>query len=263
MKEGGLFMEQQAMIAMALSLAAGLATGIGGLVVCFLKVPTRRLLSIGLGFSGGVMVAVSLMDLLPEAFSACMVPMGKVVGGFYAIVVMAIGMLLAALIETFVPERPNFLGSEERGSVYRIGILSVLVVVLHNMPEGVATFLSSYKDLSIGIPIAAAIALHNIPEGIAISVPLFYSTGKRMKAFSYSLLSGLSEPLGAVIAFFLLKNFVDEFILGMLYALIAGIMLFISLDKLLPSAWTYGSRKASILSTACGIALMCCVLVLT
>ena len=90
MKEGGLFMEQQAMIAMALSLAAGLATGIGGLVVCFLKVPTRRLLSIGLGFSGGVMVAVSLMDLLPEAFSACMVPMGKVVGGFYAIVVKGV-----------------------------------------------------------------------------------------------------------------------------------------------------------------------------
>lgn len=256
-------MEQQAMIAMILSLAAGLATGIGGLVVCFLRVPTRRLLSIGLGFSGGVMVAVSLMDLMPEAFSACMIPMGKIAGGFYAIVVMVVGMLAAAFIETFVPERPNFCGFEERGSVYRIGLLSVLVVVLHNMPEGIATFLSSYRDLSIGIPIAAAIALHNIPEGIAISVPLYYSTGKKAKAFLYSLLSGLSEPFGALIAFLLLRNFVNEFVLGMLYALIAGIMLFISLDKLLPSAWTYGSKKASIVSTACGIILMCSVLILT
>ncbi len=256
-------MEQQAAVAMILSLAAGLATGIGGMIVCFFNTPTKKILSIGLGFSGGVMVAVSLMDLLPESFAATAVTMGKLAGGLYSIVVMVIGMLFAALIETFVPERPNFAGSEERGSVYRIGILSVLVVVLHNMPEGVATFLSSYKDLYIGIPIAAAIALHNIPEGIAISVPLYYSTGKRFKAFAYSLLSGLSEPLGAVLAYFLLRKFVDEFILGILYALIAGIMIFISLDKLLPSAWSYGSRKASILSTACGIALMCCVLVLT
>ena len=256
-------MEKAAIMAMAISLAAGLATAIGGIVVCFFKTPTRKFLSVGLGFSGGVMIAVSLMDLMPESFHATALTMGNLAGGIYSIVVMIAGMLFAALIETFVPERPDFSGSKERGSVYRIGILSVFVVVLHNMPEGIATFLSAYKDLSIGIPIAAAIALHNIPEGIAISVPLYYSTGKRLKAFLYSLLSGLSEPLGAAIAYLLLRNFVDEFILGILYALIAGIMIFISLDKLLPSAWSYGSRKASILSTAAGIVLMCCVLILT
>ena len=165
---------------------------------------------------------------------------------------------MAYLIDIFIPE-------EEKGTVpncnnnfdiFRVGLVSTIALMIHNFPEGIATFVSGYQDTSLGIAVTLAIALHNIPEGIAIAMPIYFATKSKYKAIKYSFLSGMAEPLGALIAFLCLKPFINELILGIIFAVVCGIMIYISLDELIPSSRKYGYTRLSVASIFLGISIM-------
>jgi ZIP family zinc transporter len=144
----------------------------------------------------------------------------------------------------------------DNDSLLRMGLFSALAIAIHNFPEGIATFMSAIQDPKLGISIAVAVAIHNIPEGIAVSIPVYYATGNRKKAFMYSFLSGLSEPLGAIVGFILLRRFISPSLFGIIFASVAGIMVYISLDELMPTAEKYGHHHISIYGLIAGMAVM-------
>jgi ZIP family zinc transporter len=252
------------LIAFLLSLFAGLATGIGSCIAFFFKRTNKKFLSFSLGFAAGVMIYVSFVELLTGAIESVLYngvdfKVWVVVASFF------IGFVIVAIIDRLVPkyENPHDIDVEkvkkDKKSIvklHRLGILVALVIALHNFPEGFATFASALKDTGLGIAIAIAVAIHNIPEGISISVPLYYATGSKKKAFIYSFLTGLAEPLGALIAYFILFPFLNEFVFAIIFAVVAGIMVFISFDQLLPAAKEYGEHHISIYGLICGMMVM-------
>ena len=267
--------------AFALTLFAGLATGIGSLLALFTKRTNTKFLSVALGFSAGVMIYVSMVEIFPKAQESLISEMGKSAGSWATVVAFFGGMLLIAIIDNFIPsiDNPHEIRKVEELEVttdgdavsesiednnesiknknlMRMGIFTAIAVALHNFPEGVATFIATLQDPSLGIPIAVAIAIHNIPEGIAVSIPIYYATGSRKKAFIYSFLSGLAEPVGAGIGFLVLMPFLTETLFGILFASVAGIMVFISLDQLLPAAREYGEHHLSIYGLVGGMMVM-------
>jgi len=267
--QGELMETATVLIAFGLTLFAGLATGVGSAIAFFSRRTNTRFLSISLGFSAGVMIYVSLVEIFFKAKDSLVEDLGSVRAGTWVTVLsFFLGMLTIALIDKLVPsfENPHEARKvEEMGSkaearrfrkLYRMGLLTALAIGIHNFPEGLATFASALKDVSIGIPIAVAIAIHNIPEGIAVSVPIFYATGNRKKAFIYSFLSGLSEPVGALLGYFILMFFFSDIVFGILFASVAGIMVFISLDELLPTAREFGNHHLSIYGLIAGMAVM-------
>lgn len=254
--------------AFALTLFAGLATGIGSALAFFTDRTNTRFLAGSLGFSAGVMLYVSFVELLGGARTALSLALGSAhageltaTGAFFA------GIALIAIIDRFVPEaeNPHEAHTVEEmcdGSpcwehpLIRTGIITALVIGVHNFPEGLATFVSSMEDTSLGFSIAAAVAIHNIPEGIAVSVPVYYATGSRKKAFLWSFLSGLTEPLGALAGYVLLMQFISPVVSQCILAGVAGIMVYISMDELLPSAQKYGEHHLSIYGAITGMAVM-------
>jgi ZIP family zinc transporter len=257
------------MIAFALTLMAGLSTGIGSALAFFAKKTNPRFLAVSLGFSAGVMIYVSFVELFAESLHALSGTFGNFRGYVIATFSFFAGIVIIGVIDRLVPsfENPHEARSieemdsqdefrrKERGLV-RVGLFSALAIAIHNFPEGIATFTASLQDLSIGIPIAIAIAIHNIPEGIAVSIPLYYGTGNRKKAFAYSLLSGLSEPIGALMGFILLFAFFNNTTFGIVLGIVAGIMVYISLDELLPAAREWGEHHLSIYGLIGGMFLM-------
>lgn len=241
-------------MAFGLTLLAGLSTGIGSLAALFTSRTNTRVLSAALGFSAGVMVYVSFLEFLPFAEEA--------VGGWQAAAAFLGGMIAIACIDRIVPfpQNPHEVrrveGTGDQAGLYRTGIIAAGAIALHNMPEGMATFSGALLDPGLGIAIAVAIAIHNIPEGIAVSVPIYYATGSRVQAFGYSLLSGIAEPIGALIAFFFLSPFMNAGLMGGIFAVVAGIMVFVALDELLPAAREYGEAHLSIYGLIAGMALM-------
>ncbi|MGA1848722.1 MAG: zinc transporter ZupT, partial [Thermoplasmatota archaeon] len=191
-----------------------------------------------------------------------------VLGTWATVLSFFLGILVIALIDKLVPsfENPHEVhriedmkDKDERKrfkKLYRMGLFTALAIGIHNFPEGLATFASALKDVSLGIPIATAIAIHNIPEGIAVSIPIFYATGSKKKAFFYSFLSGISEPLGALIGFFILLWFFSDAVFGIVFASVAGIMVFISLDELLPTAREFGKPHLAIYGLIAGMGVM-------
>lgn len=260
-------------LAFALTIAAGLATGVGSAIAFFARRTNQRLLCVSLGFSAGVMIYVSLLELLPAGREALRAAIGGAAGGWVALAAFFGGMGVVAGIDRLVPkyENPHELHRLEemtdqaRGQdrrLMRMGILSALAIGIHNLPEGMATFTASLRDPGLGISIAAAIAIHNIPEGIAVSVPIFYATGDRRTAFTWSFLSGLAEPAGAAIGYLVLAPFLDDTVFGVLFAAVAGIMVFISFDELLPAAEEYGEHHVALYGLLVGMAVMAASLVL-
>jgi ZIP family zinc transporter len=248
--------------AFILTLAAGLSTGIGSVIALLAKRTNTKFLSVSLGFSAGVMLYVSFMEMLPQASVHLVAEFGGKAGTLALIVALFGGMGLITLIDFLIPETVNpheMHGVEEmKGNVSlkRTGMVVAFSIALHNFPEGVATFTSALSGLDIAIPITIAIAIHNIPEGIAVAVPIFHSTGNRRKAFWYSFCSGLAEPVGALIAYLFLIRLWTPVINGVVLAAVAGIMIFISLDELLPSAEKYGKHHLSIAGVVAGMAVM-------
>lgn len=255
------------LFAFGLTLFAGLSTGIGSALAFFAKTTNTRFLSISLGFSAGVMIYVSMVEIFQKAKSSLTHALGEAAGYGWTVVAFFGGILFIAIIDKLVPklENPHEMrriedmeGTEDRykQKLLRIGMFSAMAIGIHNFPEGLATFTAALQDPSLGIAIAVAIAIHNIPEGIAVSVPVFYATGDRRKAFRLSFLSGLAEPIGALIGYLLLMPFMNEVVFGVLFASVAGIMVFISLDELLPAAREYGEAHLSIYGLISGMAIM-------
>jgi ZIP family zinc transporter len=257
------------LIAFGLTVFAGLATGIGSALAFFTKRTNTKFLSLALGFSAGVMIYVSMVEIFFKAKDSLIEDMGDEVMGTWATVLsFFLGILVIALIDKLVPsfENPHEVHKvEEMGGkvdakkfrkLYRMGLFTALAIGIHNFPEGLATFMSALKDVSLGIPIAVAIAIHNVPEGIAVSIPIYYATGSKKKAFFYSFLSGISEPIGALLGFFILLWLFNDMVFGIVFAGVAGIMVFISLDELLPTAREFGEHHLSIYGLIAGMAVM-------
>lgn len=254
-------------IAFLLTGLAGLSTGIGSIIAFFVKTTNTKFLSISLGLSAGVMIYVSLMELLTGAMQTLGGLLGGRKGASIAIIAFFAGVLITALIDKLIPESKNPHSvtspehaatalSEKNEKLMRTGMLTALSIGIHNFPEGMATFVSALQDPYIAIPIACAIAIHNIPEGIAVSVPIYYATGNRKKAFLFSFLSGLAEPIGALVGYLVLMPFINEMTNGIIFAAIAGVMVFISFDELLPAAREYGEHHLSIYGLFIGMAIM-------
>jgi ZIP family zinc transporter len=244
-------------IALALTLVAGLSTGIGSAIAYFIKHPKVIYLSFSLGLSAGVMIYVSFVELLPSAM--------RMVGEQLAVLFFFIGIAFIAIVDLLVPEPENphnYEGLDEPESpgaghhLMRTGTMTALAIGIHNFPEGLATFASALSDLHVGIFIAIAIAIHNIPEGIAVSVPFYFATGSRNKAFVYSFLSGVSEPIGALIGYLVLMPFLTPAVLAGTLAFVAGVMIYISLDELLPMAHRYGHGHLVISGVILGMLIM-------
>ncbi len=251
-----------------LSLAAGIATGIGGFLVLAFRKTQVRALSTMLGFSAGVMVYVSFMEILPEAENILIEAHGQGNGRILSVLSFFFGIVLIALIDEIVPEpsNPHQIHRIEEadqpgsltgaGKLLKTGIFTAIAVTIHNFPEGIATYISGIRSPELGIAVALAIAIHNIPEGIAIAIPVYYATKSRRKALWLSLLSGLSEPLGAILTMLILSPYISDTLFGIVFAAVAGIMVYISLDELLPTAREYGEHHLSILGFVLGMGVM-------
>lgn len=260
---------QIVVFAFSLTLFAGLSTGIGSAIAFFKKGIDKRFLSAALGFSAGIMIYVSMIEIFPSALEALESVHGATAGYWYTTLAFFAGILLIAVIDKFVPTPVNpheLQGVDEMakveeekendGELMRMGRFTALAIALHNFPEGLATFIGALQDPAIGVSIAIAIAIHNIPEGVAVSVPIYYSTGSKWQAFKYSFLSGLAEPLGAIVGFTLLRPFINTTLFGVIFASVAGIMVYVSLDELLPTAEKYAEHHVAIWGLIAGMAVM-------
>ena len=289
------------LFALGLTVFAGMATGIGSAIAFFAKRTNYRFLSIATGFSAGVMIYVSFVEIFIKGTDALVESYGDYWGHWVNVGSFFGGILLIGLIDNLIPsaENPhethseaetaplhdesapipdfdNVTGKTDNGTgeglhlhgdrhrkLLRMGMFTALAIAIHNFPEGLATFLAALEDPTLGMAIAIAIALHNIPEGISVSVPIFYATGNRKKAFVYSLLSGLAEPVGAIVAYLVIiflvggeSGVVPPEIMGVLFGGVAGIMVYISLDELLPTSRAYGKGHDSIFGLLAGMAVM-------
>lgn len=254
------------LFAFLITLFAGLSTGIGSLIALFAKTTNTKFLSLALGFSAGVMIYVSMIEIFFKAEEGLITSLGENLGSWVNVISFFGGMLLIAIIDKFIPKaaNPHELHKVEdseneemkKSNLMRMGLFTALAIAIHNFPEGLATFIVALQDPTLALPIAIAIALHNIPEGIAVSVPIYYATGSKRKAFFYSFLSGLAEPVGAIVGYLILMPFLNDVVLGVLFAGVAGIMIFISLDELLPAAEKYGEHHLSIYGLVSGMAVM-------
>lgn len=252
------------LLAFLLTFLAGISTSIGSALAFFTKKTNTKFLAVSLGFSAGVMIYVSFVEIFVQARATLALDYGDKTAYIYTVLAFFAGILLMALIDKLVPsyENPHELRDVEEMTkrphhpLLRIGLFSAFAIGIHNFPEGLVTFTSAIKDPHLGFSIAIAIAIHNIPEGIAISVPIYHATGSKKKAFFYSSISGMAEPLGAVLGYFLLAQFCSNLMFGLLFATVAGIMVYISLDELLPSAQKYGEHHLSIFGLIGGMGLM-------
>lgn len=259
--------------AFGLTVFAGLSTGIGSALAFFTKKTNTKLLSMSLGFSAGVMIYVSFVEILGKARDSLSLVYGEKPGAWITVLAFFVGVLVIALIDKLIPsyENPHEIRRVEdikNGSnvkdpkLVRMGLFTALAIAIHNFPEGIATFFAGLAEPELAIPIAVAIAIHNIPEGIAVSVPISYGTGSKKRGFLLSFLSGLAEPVGALVAYFILVIFfrgaetIPHGLFGFLFASVAGIMVFISIDELLPTAEEYGHHHHSIYGFLVGMGVM-------
>lgn len=259
-------MQDNVWMAFGLTLLAGLSTGIGSAMAFFAKKTNAKFLSVSLGFSSGVMIYVSMIEIFFKAQDSLQVAMGIKNGAIATVISFFGGMLLIGAIDRLIPQKDNpheiktmdagIKILKDNGKLMRTGLFTALAIAIHNFPEGLATFVSALQEPSLAIPIVIAIAIHNIPEGIAVSVPIYYATNNKKKAFLYSFCSGLSEPVGAIIGYLILMPFMNDVVYGMLFAAVAGIMVFISLDELLPLAREYGEHHLSIYGLVIGMLVM-------
>lgn len=256
-------------MAFGLTLAAGLATTVGSLMVVFSRRPNPRLLAFGLAFAGGAMVYVSLSEILNKSVASFALAYGERLGFTYGTLWFLGGVLLVVLIDHFVPNPHETLDKQDpafkeksRSNIRRVGLLSAVAITAHNFPEGLATFFATLESPSVGLPLAFAIAIHNIPEGIAIAVPVYFATGRKSYAVFASLLSGLAEPVGAAIGYYALAGSLSHATFGAVFGLISGIMVFLALDELLPAAKRYAKGHETVYGLVIGMATIAVSLVL-
>ncbi len=248
--------------AFGLTLLAGLCTGVGSVLSLLYKKFNPKFLGAMLGLSAGVMLYVSFVEIINKARISLIAVSGEKLGAIYTVVGFFGGILAIILIDKLMPSHEHeeqhlhTTKEQEDKKLYRLGLFSALALAIHNFPEGLATFMSAINEPSYGISIAFAVAVHNIPEGIAVAVPIYYATKSRKKAFWYSFLSGLAEPIGAVIGYFILKQFFDDSVFGIIFSGVAGIMVYISLNELIPTAKEYAGQKITMYGVLIGMFIM-------
>jgi len=245
------------------TILAGSSTGIGGLTALFIKRKNLRFLSGSLGFSAGVMIYIALGELLDEADALIHSEYG-IKGGLITAAAFFGGMILIAAVDKLIPDEEITSKLTDTGktdktydtAILRTGLIAALAMAIHNFPEGLATFISAVGLPETAPAIVAAIAIHNIPEGMAVAVPIYMATGSRRRAFGYSLLSGLTEPVGAVFGYIVLRPYLNNTVYAVLFAATAGIMTYISISELIPASHKYGPPKDSVTGTVLGMAAM-------
>ena len=256
-------------MALGLTFLAGLSTGIGSLIGLGSRPTSRRFLTLSLGFSAGAMVYVSLVEILPKARLVLVPLLGPRLGYAAAVLGFLLGIVIMALIDRLLPvhdtseaigqldrSRNQFQDPGSRRRLLRIGVFSALAIGIHNFPEGLATFLGALANPQLGVSIAVAIGIHNIPEGLAVSAPVYFATGSRRIAFWVSFLSGMAEPIGGLVGFVLFRSLPNPIAFGLVFAALAGVMVYVSLDELLPAAKDYGEQDLAITSMVAGMAVM-------
>ena len=264
--------------AFLLTLFAGLSTSIGAIIAFWGGAKNTKFLSVGLGFSAGVMIYVSFVEILVKSQDAFSLKFGEVIGESLGLAAFFVGIAISFIIDQSIPDNINPHHSvdienaiddtdiesikKHRAPLARMGFFTAIAIALHNFPEGFATFVSALDNMTTGIAIAMAIAIHNIPEGLAVALPVYHATGSRIKAFMYALGSGLAEPIGAVIGFLILAPIMGELTLGITFGIVAGIMVYISFDELLPAARVYGNDHTTIFGLVIGMLVMAVSLIL-
>lgn len=236
------------MYSFTLTIFAGFSTLLGTFLLFFKIKNKENLITASLSFAAGVMICVSLIELIPEGYKLIHYTYNSLFSFLMLLLFINIGIIASSLLDTCIPCNNS--------KLYKVGIISMLAIILHNVPEGIATFLASSTDRHLGLSLALAIALHNIPEGIGISIPIYYATKNRKKALFYTLISGISEPFGALLAFLFLKNVVTDTIMGLLFGFIAGIMIYISICELLKEAKAYQKKKLNFTFFVVGVLFM-------
>ncbi len=245
--------------ALLLTLFAGLASGIGGLLAFTKLANNAKFFASSLGFSAGVMIYVSFLEIIPKGLAALNENFTSSVSEWIAIGGFFVGIIFILLIDQLIPHEQNpheIKEKNQNSSLMRMGLFSAFAIALHNFPEGMATFYAALEDIRLGFGITIAIALHNIPEGIAIALPIYQATKNRAKAFNLALISGLAEPIGALIGFLIFSSILPTSVFGVIFPFVAGIMVYISLDELLPTSEKYGHHHLSILGLIGGMAVM-------
>lgn len=257
--------EHPIVFAFLLTLFAGLSTGVGSLIAFFSKKFSPRFIASSLGFSAGVMIYIAFVEILVKSQKSLVEAFGAS-GEVYTFMAFFAGILGMGLIDRFLPsyENPHEMKTlslsesdlEKNHRLYRLGMFSAIAIAFHNFPEGLATFLAAINDVPSGIGMAVAVAIHNIPEGMIISVPIYFATKSRKKAFWLSFASGLAEPVGALLGYVLLQAFIGPASFGFIFAFVAGVMVYISFDELLPTAEEYGEHHAAIYGLIAGMFVM-------
>lgn len=245
-------------LAFGMTVIAGLCTGIGSLIAFVSKSTNRVFLSISLGFSAGVMLYVSMIEIFVKAEESLIVELGEKNGAIITVVAFFGGIILMILLERIVPiaDVSEVALGEKDERLMRMGVFTAVAIGIHNFPEGLATFVAAMQEPEIAIPIVVAIAMHNIPEGIAVSVPVYHATGSKKRALLYSALSGLTEPIGAMIGWILLMPIMNDMVYGIIFAGVAGLMVYISLEELLPCARAYGKQQHVMYGMVVGMLVM-------
>lgn len=239
------------MVPFMITFLAGCSTLIGFLFV-YIKDDTNKVLIGSLAFASGVMLLISVTDLIPSSFQLISKNYYIIPAILICSLFLVIGVIISMTIDKYLPNNDIY----NDKVLYRVGIISMLAIMLHNIPEGIATFLTTSHNIKLGVTLAIALALHNIPEGIGVAVPIYYSTGSKKRAFLYTLISGMSEFLGAVLAAVFLVGFSNDLFMGCLYSIIAGIMIHIAIYELLPSSLKYKKPILTLIFFMIGILFM-------
>ena len=260
-------LSEDVIFAFFVTLLAGLATGLGSVLAIISKKNNTKFLSLSLGFSAGVMIYVSMVEIFAKSRKYLEYVYSQYNAAWIAAISFFAGIIFIGLIDFLVPSAEGDIGNlnnngKSRNTLKRMGIMTALAIGIHNFPEGLATFTAALQDPHLGVAIAVAIAIHNIPEGIATAVPIYYSTNNKRSAFKVSFLSGMTEPLGAIIGYAILRPIFNDTVFGILFGFIAGIMVFISIEELLPMAREYEKSKATIIGFILGMLVMAVSLIL-
>ena len=243
-------MPKSTLYAFILSFLAGISTVLGYFII-YIK-NKKNIISYSLSFAAGVMISISLFDLIPSSYNLVMDGSNTFLKLNVTLIFIVIGMLLSMTIDKYLPVEYN----KKDNNLYKVGIISMIAIILHNVPEGIATFITSNNNIKIGIILSISIALHNIPEGISIAIPIYNATKNKKRTFIYTFISGMSEVFGSILAYLFLRPYINNHVIGILYAVIAGIMIHISIYEIIPEAYYKGSLKILLKGFFIGVIIM-------
>ncbi len=251
------YFTNDAVRAILLSLVAGFSTMLGAVGIFSKNGSSKKVVTFSLGFAAGVLISITFTELIPQSQALIGGTFGKRPSVLLVVGCLVAGMLMTYAIDRLIPHHESLeSGDKVHENLFRTGVVSMLAIAMHNLPEGIATFMAGYKDASLGVSIAIAISLHNIPEGISVAIPIYAATGSKKRALYYTFLSGIAEPAGAILAFLILRPIINDLFLGVVFSLISGVMLYVAIEEMIPSSRQYGHTRLALFSSFAGICLM-------